>query len=438
MTTIKHFKKLALAAAAASALVASAARADGVEFHGYMRTQVGSTSKGGGLQCFGGSSYYPIRAKYRLGNECDSYGEAEVVAPFGKADGAWAKYHLMVALLENNATDFEGTAPSTSINFDDKTFKLTQAFQVASRQNYVHAGGFFGENNAFQDAKIWVGKRFYNRHDTHINDMYYWANTGPGAGIEDIQLGKVAKFALAYHSRNTNGSNPGNGNAIGDGIHKRVSARFYDIPVNPNGTLEGEYVYHFGSIADPNQTEGKGHQIFLEHTQSKLFGNGYNKVALVYGTKLGEGFDWLPVNAGATQGAEGKNSWRLHETFYFDFGNVTGMATAVYGVRNFNGGGKHEWTSYGVRPQYNFNDNFSIAAEAGFDQGKMTGSATKKIAKLTVAPQLALSKGFWARPVFRAFVTYAKWNAAMGTVANGVFGDAHNGMTYGVQVENWW
>ena len=47
-------------------------------------------------------------------------------------------------------------------------------------------------------------------------------------------------------------------------------------------------------------------------------------------------------------------------------------------------------------------------------------------------------RGFWARPVFRAFATYAKWNSAMGTVANGVFGTAHNGMSYGVQVENWW
>jgi len=424
VTKTKDFKKLALAAAAASALVGPAARADGVEFHGYMRTQVGSTSKGGGLQCFGGDGFWPIRAKYRLGNECDSYGEAMVVAPFGKADGAWAKYNLMLALREKNAGDFEASPND---------------FQIASRQNYVIGGGFFGENNAFENAKIWVGKRFYNRHDIHINDHFYWANTGPGAGIEDIELGKVAKFALAYHSRNPDG-NTGNGHPLSDVIAKRVSARVYDIPVNPNGTLEGEFVYHFGSTANPTATEGKGFQLFLEHTQGKLFGNGYNKIAFVYGSKLGSGFDWLPANAGATAGAEGKNSWRVHDQLYFDLPgtNVSGMATATYATINNTDGSKVKWTSFGVRPQYNFNDNFSIAVEAGYDEGKAGSDPKRKIAKLTVAPQLALSKGFWARPVFRAFATYAKWNAAMGTVANGVFGTATNGMTYGVQVENWW
>ncbi|TXC65986.1 carbohydrate porin [Piscinibacter aquaticus] len=81
------------------------------------------------------------------------------------------------------------------------------------------------------------------------------------------------------------------------------------------------------------------------------------------------------------------------------------------------------------------------------------GEGTAKLAKLTVAPQVALSGGFWARPVFRAFATYAKWNdQAQSTVpqgggaqvidrnqiANGVFKDKTNGMSYGVQVEAWW
>jgi maltoporin len=420
VTTIKNFKKLALATAAAGALVAPAARADGVEFHGYMRTQVGSTSKGGGLQCFGGDGFWPIRAKYRLGNECDSYGEAMVTAPFGKADGAWAKYNLMLALREKNGGDFESSPGN---------------FEIASRQNYVIGGGFFGENDVVENAKIWVGKRYYNRHDIHINDFFYWANTGPGAGIEDIAFGKAVKFALAYHSRNPDG-NAGNGHPSSDRIAKRISARFYEIPLWPNATLEGEYVYHFGSTANPTETEGKGHQLFLELTNK--FGNSYNKLAYVYGSKLGSGFEWLPTNAGATAGAEGKNSGRIHDHLYLDLGNITGMATATYATIKQNDGSTTKWTSVGVRPQYNFNDNFSIAAEAGYDQGKAGTDPKRKIAKLTIAPQLALSKGFWARPVFRAFVTYAKWNAAMGTVANGVFGAERKGMNYGVQVENWW
>src|SRR5687767_4797134 len=146
-----RFKLLAVSAALASAF-ASPARAEGVEFHGYVRTQVGGTGEGGNLQCFGGSGVWPIRAKYRLGNECDTYGEAMVVAPFGKSDGAWAKYHLMLALQEKNAEDFEDVA-------NDK-------FNIASRQNFVQMGGFFPKG-ALEDAKLWVGKRYYNRHDIH-------------------------------------------------------------------------------------------------------------------------------------------------------------------------------------------------------------------------------------------------------------------------------
>ena len=125
---------------------------------------------------------------------------------------------------------------------------------------------------------------------------------------------------------------------------------------------------------------------------------------------------------------------------YFDLAgtNVSGLATVSYGKLKTNSGGSNTWTSFGIRPQYNFNDNFSLAAEVGYDTGKTDSGDTPKLMKLTLAPQLALAKGFWARPVFRAFVTYAKWNDDAGTQANGVFGDKRNGMTYGLQVESWW
>ncbi|MBC7954815.1 MAG: carbohydrate porin [Cytophagales bacterium] len=431
------FKLLAVAAAAASALGATSVQAQGVEFHGYLRTQVGTTSEGGNLQCFQGG--WPIRAKYRLGNECDNYGEAMVVAPFGKADGAWAKYSLMLALQERGAQDYE----STATNVDFANSRSSQGFQLASRQNFVQAGGFFGDKGAFADAKIWIGKRYYNRHDIHINDYFYWNNSGPGAGIEDIAAGPL-KLAFAYHQNGGNGSvqdqtGNNNGNAKDDVVAKRYAMRFYDINVNPNGKLEGELVLLKGSTASDTASTGSGTMLFLEHTQTGVLG-GFNKFAFVYGNKLGSGFEWLPTYPGATEGDEGKNSWRIHDQFYFDLAgtNVSGMLTGSYGKVKTNSGNSNTWTSFGIRPQYNFTDNFSLAAEVGYDTGKTDSGAKPKLAKLTIAPQLSLAKGFWARPVFRAFVTYAKWNDDAGTQANGVFGDKRNGMTYGVQVESWW
>jgi len=57
---------LPVAVAAASLLGTVGAHADGAEWHGYFRTQVGTTSVGGNLQCFapGGAN----SSKFRLGN----------------------------------------------------------------------------------------------------------------------------------------------------------------------------------------------------------------------------------------------------------------------------------------------------------------------------------------------------------------------------------
>ncbi|CAG1015896.1 Maltoporin [Burkholderiaceae bacterium] len=403
-----RFKLLAVSAAMASLFAAPAAQAEGVEFHGYLRTGVGSTSEGGDQKCF-----QIAPAKYRLGNECETYGEAMVVVPFGKQDGAWAKYNLMLATVENNGQgDFESSK-------GDK-------FTIASRQNFFQAGGFFGKG-ALEDAKVWVGKRYYNRHDVHINDYFYWNNSGLGAGIEDISLGGP-KLAFAYHQ---------NGNGDNSLTTRRFSARAYEFEVNPNGKLEGEFVFLKGSTAGA-ASEGDGYTFMVQHTQSGVFG-GFNKLALAVGKDEGAGGAWKPTYATADGGFKGSD-FRIIEQLYFAPAGtkISGQATIVLQQVKPDNAAKQTWFSIGARPQYNFSDNFSVAVEGGYDQVKTSGGATAKLAKLTVAPQLSLSGGFWARPVFRAFATYAKWNAPAGAQGGGVFAPDTNGMTYGVQVEAWW
>ncbi len=406
------FKRLAIAAAAASAFAVPAAHAEGVEFHGYLRSGVGTTSEGGDQKCFGIAP-----TKYRLGNECETYGELALSAPFGKSDGgAWAKYNIMLATIENNGQgDFE------SVNGGK--------FDIASRQNFFQAGGFFGKG-AMEDAKIWIGKRYYNRHDVHITDNFYWNNSGLGTGIEDISLGGP-KLAFAYH-QNGNG-----GNTLST---RRLSTRLYDLDVNPNGKLEGELVYLTGSTADKTPTapsEGSGWALFVEHTQSGIL-NGFNKLAFIYGADDAAGGNWNPTYSTADDGRKGAKEYRIVDQIFVDLKNGwSGMGTVLYSNVKDGAGNKTKWFSIGARPQYNFTPNLSVAMEAGWDQVK-SGGQTAKLAKLTVAPQYTLSGGFWARPAFRAFATYAKWNDAAGAQGGGVFAPDKNGMTYGVQVEAWW
>ncbi|WP_395142342.1 maltoporin [Schlegelella aquatica] len=414
------FKLLAAAAAVAGAFGAMPASAQGLEFHGYLRTGTGSSSEGGKQVCFKAPG---ASAKYRLGNECETYGEVAFALPFGKADGPYAKYNLMLATIENNAaSDFESVE-------DDK-------FDIASRQNYFEAGGFFGPG-ALQNAKVWIGKRYYNRHDIHINDYYYWNNSGLGGGIEDIALGGAAKLALAYHSK-------GDDTLVSDVVNglntRRLSARVYDIPVNPNGKLEFELVLLKGdSAGNPAGGEGNGFALFAEHMQSGILG-GFNKAAFVIGKDAGFGGAWVPTFRDADRSAKG-SSWRFIDQLYIapQGSNWSGMAAFVAEQVKPDSGNKTTWYSIGVRPQYNFSDHMSLAFELGHDRTKEEGKATAHLTKFTVAPQLSLSRGFWSRPVFRAFATYAKWNDAAGNAGTGgVFGNDRDGMTYGIQVEAWW
>lgn len=92
---------------------------------------------------------------------------------------------------------------------------------------------------------------------------------------------------------------------------------------------------------------------------------------------------------------------------------------------------------------------------------KFDGDEARTLHKVTLAPQVASARGFWARPVLRAFVTWATWNEAAeaaasivresvrggepvrelvgvaGTISDPVFDDT-NGWSVGLQMEAWW
>uniref|UniRef100_UPI00396CF417 carbohydrate porin n=1 Tax=Escherichia coli TaxID=562 RepID=UPI00396CF417 len=52
-------------------------------------------------------------------------------------------------------------------------------------------------------STIWAGKRFYQRHDVHMIDFYYWDISGPGAGLENIDVGSAINVLLLRHERSS-------------------------------------------------------------------------------------------------------------------------------------------------------------------------------------------------------------------------------------------
>lgn len=155
-------RKLSLAVALATGTLSSPLMA--VDFTGYARSGIGWTGSGGEQQCFQATG---AQSKYRLGNECETYAELKLGQEVWKEGDKSFYFDTNVAYSVSQQNDWESTSP---------------AFREANVK---------GKNliDALPGSTIWAGKRFYQRHDVHMIDFYYWDISGPGAGLEDVDLG---------------------------------------------------------------------------------------------------------------------------------------------------------------------------------------------------------------------------------------------------------
>jgi maltoporin len=403
----------ALPAALALALTASAAQAgvSAIEFGGYFRSGIGTSSKGGKEACFGLAG---AGSKFRLGNECETYGELALGGEAFKGTGGFSmRVNTRFAYVVNQNQDWEQFSPS-----------FREANVVAEN---IGSG-------AFSKARAWVGKRFYERNDVHMTDYYYLNNSGPGAGLENIDAG-FGKFAYAI-IRNADTDKR---EVLGHDF------RLSDIKTNPDGNLLLGLIINQRRV---NSDAGaapvaQGTMFTAQHFQGNFFG-GFNKVAFQYatGSQAGGG-------AGGVDFGQHKDSTmaRIVEQFVFQSKEWSGMGTFVYqNKKDGASGSRSKWTSLGIRPVYHFADNMSLAMEFGHDRVKDDRLATRTLTKFTIAPQISAGNGFWSRPVLRAYYTYAKWNDAAQRAAGagdalsrtGAFGSSTNGSTIGAQAEIWW
>ena len=375
------------------------------EFHGYIRSGVGSNEKGGDQVCF---SLPGAPSKYRLGNECESYGELTLSEKvFEDKHGGYFKVATTMAFVVDAAEDGEPFAPLW-------------------REFYVEAGQLF-KGNTWKKAKFWAGKKFYRRHDVHINDFFFWDNSGPGAGIEDINLGH-SKLAYAFRRNTTSDER-----AI-----TQHDLRWYGLDTNKNGLLTlGVNLIHSDNSQASFTGEG-GEQLHILHHQDKVLG-GFNKLAFQYGKGAGATLTNSPDDTlNSTE-----QTYRVVEQLLVKKGSKwSGMLSLIYEDKK----NSQIWQSAGIRPIYHFSEHTNLAVELSHDTIKPETGKIRNITKLTIAPQLSAGYGFWSRPVLRAFVTYAAWNEPARLAAtptdtigtNGVFGTATHGLSYGFQAETWW
>ncbi|MDP9124758.1 MAG: carbohydrate porin [Pseudomonadota bacterium] len=393
-----------LVAAAAFALFAANA-AHAVDWTGYMRGGPAATTVSGeSRQCYGLAG---PGLKYRLGNECDFYGEFQL-AQAVKADGVDFNAVLMTNYY----------SPQTESN---SNYGIEQA--------YVEMKGV----DIAPQALFWMGKR-RDRDDVHIVDTFFVNMSGVGAGVENIDVG-FGKFGFSGYKtdsgavRNDDGSLSTTAHNNGGA---RLHAQLYDIAVNPDGKLRVVATYSKSdSQGGIKGTNGFG--LSAEHVQDKFFGGG-NHIWLQYAqgaTNINQGFGNLTA-------ATGNKTWRIVESPSWQIGAFGGQAIALYQHDEYDGGGSVKSMSIGGRGSYALTKNLKFLTEIGYSNRKPDGGSSENLTKITIGPALSTGPDFWKRPELRLYVTYADFNkAAAQDLQNGLPTNKTNGVSYGAQVEIW-
>jgi len=394
------------------------------EFNGYFRSGYGLNGAGGQQVPFQAPG---SGAKYRLGNETETYGEFIFVNnwinPDHATDKAWMKTEVMFEANTSNS----GSYANFANGLRNDQFRLREAF--------IHAGNVIANQ---PDAKFWAGERYYRRQHIEINDFYPLDMSGYGAGVEDWHL-RVGKLAVAYLA----GARPDIVTENGYLAKSNVDVRLYDIK-GPAGRWAGWF--NFATTKGGTTSTGEripstdGYAFGVRHQNVEWHG-GYNTLIAQYGTGAASNFSTSIDDPTAY----------LHSAARFQFvehlllqpnDKFAIMPIFVY-QRLKDGNPKHDWdqwVSFGARPEIFFTKYLSLAMEAGFDQTHSpSGHYDGWLRKVTIAPQIGAGRKFFSRPVLRTFLTYANWSDGFrGLVGGPAYLKKTSGLTYGVQAETWW
>lgn len=408
---------------------------NGFEYHAYLRSGVLEGGKGGQGVPFQAPN---AQAKYRLGNEAETYGELILQKDFNVGN--------------------EGLQSTIPIRLAYKTYEYSTWSPDTDEFTISEAYGQFSEFNLNSGMRLWAGVKFYDRRDIHINDFYWLDTSGYGGGMENFVIGDSGmNFNIAY----LRGAPEQNYTLEGIGLitKQTIDIRLKQINIGL-GSLDLVFLGSFvkGGEYETTLTKDSEEQTITTTIDSEYGfsaclihnltydGDNFNTMAFQYGSGVGKDFN---SRLSAVDDVVDSDTWRFR---WLDFGiyqpnaHFAMMYSLIYDCYD-NGADNAEytyWYSAGIRPTYYLDKNWSIAFELGYDYTIGEGQADNgndlkgSVTKATICPQLALDNFFMARPVLRAFVTYAFWSDDFENI---VGGEAHtqdtDGLNFGFQVEAW-
>jgi maltoporin len=373
-------------------------------------------------------------AKYRLGNECEVYGRASLYYRHQLAEGDSAPY-----VRAEVQPEFKGP-------YGDALEYQTLA------QAYVEVG-----NLRDTPAKLWFGRRYYQRRDIHINDYFYMNLKGDGFGVRDIPFG-IGSLAYTYLQMHDTPAGLGLSWPENKVALRNHELGLHNIKTNPGGTLMLDWRHAEISGASFSGGSGavtlygaRGWAVTVQHRQEG-FAGGTNTLALQYGkgaarsawntpTESAAALARLttPASAAALEAAE---TWRVVD-FHLYEGRRWAMQSALVWERRDHAafdGTDSTWLSLGARPMLFLGDHWRLVGEAGYDRVTNHAARTRgSLWKFTAAMEWTPRSAFFSRPALRAYVTRAGWSDAFrGQVGGPVFSSDTGGWNAGFQLETWW
>jgi maltoporin len=399
-------------------------QAGAFEFHGYFRSGYGLNGDGGQQVAFQAPG---AGAKYRLGNEAETYGEFIFVNnwlnPDHATDKAWMKTE---AMFEANTTNSASYANFPNGVGDDQ-FRLREAF--------VQAGDVLESQ---PDAKFWAGERYYRRQHIEIDDFYPLDMSGYGAGVEDLNV-RIGKLAVAYLA----GARPDIVTENGYLAKSNVDVRLYDLK-GPAGLWAGWF--DFASTKGGTTSTGvkiptaDGYAFGVRHQRLEWHG-GFHTFSAQYGTGAASNFTTSIDDP--TLYLRSSARFQVTEQVLFQPDDRFAIMPIFVYQRLKDGNprdGWNQWVSFGARPEVFFTKYLSLALEAGADQTDSPSAHYDGwLRKVTIAPQIGAGRKFFSRPVLRTFLTYGNWSDGFrGLVGGPAYLRKTSGLTYGVQGETWW
>jgi maltoporin len=406
-------KALALTAVVATAASARAAD-DRVSTFGYFRVQQGWQI----APLKGAQGFYQVpgsASKFRLGNENDWAEFGWNILAYKGDDGTTGHAVIMLGGNYDPTNKGQGDLPFSN-------WMGTGEKSAVWKQLYVDVQKIPG----LADSTLWIGKKYYKRYYSPINDMFYWSNDGFGFGIEDINLGAAKLSYAAMDAGRT---------ANGQGILHDL--RLTDVAIIPGGHLDVGIAVAT-PIGESSLNLNAGVMGNIRWVQDVPGGN--NALTLQFGTGPCGNSDQFGVSQGS--GVQFNTStdakkMRVIDVLSFSPSKELGLdAVAIFEHNEANGVGlSRNWFQLGARLSYHFSPHASFLLEAGVDMTKATGDDSLMLVKVT--PALEVGTGYGNVPHIRFFVTVADVNdAALGAVFTPKT-DEKLAVSFGIQGESW-